>query len=804
MMERLLHDIRAALRVLGRSPGFTAIAVLTLAVGIGLNTAIFSVLNTVLLRPLPTPELDRLVVIRETLPDLNLVDVELAPIEVLDLAERRDAFAAVTGFVTRDRTITGHGEPFRVSVTTSVGDFAQVFGVQPHLGRFHRPDEANDGQHLVAVVSYGLWQQLGGGDASFVGRSITMNGVAFEVIGVMPPDFRYPRDAQVWAPYRMTEQMRTNRGSLFMTTVARLAPGVTAPQLAAHLRAEEAAWRETHYPTADVGKTLSSVGFIEYTAGPLRLILLVLMGAVVLVLLIAAANVGSLQLVRSAGRAREVAVRSALGAGRGTLVRQLFTESLLLGAAGGLVGLWLGTVTLDLFARWAPAAHLGLDAIQLDPRVLAFTAVASLLAVVVFGTLPALRATKVDPQTVLRESSRAASHGIARQRLLQGSVVVQVALALVLLLGSGLMLRTLAALLETDTGFDGANVMTAQVSIPGTTYDTPDKSLAFFTELIETTRGQPGVQDAALIWGLPFSGQTDSSPFDIPARPSSPGDPQRHHEARVVSDGFFRTMRIPLASGRDFDGTESTNTPTVVIIDETFAQQFFPGEDPVGQQINGYTGQLATIIGVARNIDHREVGDAPKATGYYSYRQIPWSPWRSIVVRSEQPPVATAAMLRAIVSRIDSQVPVFDVRTMDERIREWMGPRRLAMLALGAFAVVALVLSALGVYGVMRYSTEQRTREIGIRVAVGAEPRRVLAMVLRQGASVAVVGLVVGSIGAFWLTQLMSGMLFGVSPRDPVAFAGALTVLGAVALLSSYLPARRATRVDPVTALRND
>jgi putative ABC transport system permease protein len=803
-MERLLHDLRGAARVLGRSPGFTGIAVLTLAVGIGLNTAIFSVLNAVLLRPLPTPELDRLVVIRETLPGLNLRDVELAPIEVLDLAERREAFAAVTGFRAGDRTLTEFGEAMRVGVTVTLGDFAQVFGVTPYLGRLHRPDESEDGHHRVAVLGYGLWQQLSGGDAGFIGRSIELNGTAFEVIGVMPPDFRYPRETQIWVPYRMTEPMRTNRGSLFMHTVARLAPGVTEQQLAAHLQAEQNRWNEAYFASSEFGKELSAIGFIEYTAGALRLILLILMGAVVFVLLIAAANVGSLQLVRAAGRAREVAVRAALGAARGRLLQQLLTESLLLGLAGGLVGLWLGSLALDGFARWGPAQQMHLDAIQLDQRVLAFTALVSLLATVVFGTLPALRATKVDPHTVLRESSRAASHGIARQRLLQGSIVIQVALALVLLLGSALMVRTLASLLNADPGFDPRNVTTAQVSIPGTTYDSPEKALGFFDALLENTRAQAGVADAALIWGLPFTGQTDSSPFGIPSRPHNPGDPERHHEARVVSEGFFRTMRIPLLRGRDFDGLEAPNTPTVVIIDQTFAEQFFPGEDPVGQQINGYTGDLATIIGVARNIDHREIGDAPKATGYYSYRQQPWAGWRSIVVRSERPPAALADMLRGTLARLDPNVPLYDVRTMDERIREWLGPRRLAMLALGAFALVSLILSALGVYGVMRYSTEQRTREIGIRVAVGAEPARVLAMVLRQGATLALVGLAVGSLAAFWLTRLMAGILYEVGPRDPVAFAAALALLGSVALASSYIPARRATHIDPVTALRNE
>jgi putative ABC transport system permease protein len=803
-MNSVLQDIRSAVRVLLRSPGFTFVAIMTLAAGIGANTAIFSVLNAVLLRPLPTPALERLVVIREDLPGLNLKDAELAPVEVLDLAERREVFEGVTGIRTHDRTLTGYGEPSRLSVAATLGDFSAVFGVVPQAGRFYAPDESMDGRHTVAVVSHGVWQQLGGGDPSFVGRTLHLNGIAFEVVGVMPPEFRYPRQAQVWVPFAFTERWKDNRGSLMMATVARLRPDASEAQLAAQLQAEQTHWNETYFAGSDFGKILSSTGFIGYMAGPLRLVLLVLMGAVVFVLLIAAANVGSLQLVRSAGRAREIAVRSAMGAGRGRLVRQLLVESLVLGVVGGLAGLWLGIIALDLFGRWGPSQQMHLDVITLDIRVLGFTAAVSVLATMVFGTVPALRATRVDPQDVLRESARGASAGVSRQRLLQASVVVQVALALVLLLGSALMIRTLASIITADTGFDPQNLMTAQVSIPSATYDSPERMLAFFDALLERTRELPGVENAALVWGLPFTGQTDSSPFDIPSRPSIPGGPERHHEARVVSEGYFRAMRIPLLRGQDFDGRESGNTPVVAIIDQTFADQFFPGENPVGQQITGYTGAETTIIGVVRRVDHHEVGDAPKATAYYSYRQQPWSGWRSIVVRSSQPTAAVANMMRTTVAQLDPSVPLYDVQTMNERIQQWLGPRRLAMLALGVFAVLSLVLAALGVYGVMRYSTEQRTREIGIRVAVGADPRRVLAMVMGQGATVTFVGLACGTIAAFWLTRLMAGMLYGVSPRDPMAFLGAIGVLAVVAIASSWIPARRATKVDPVTALRSE
>jgi putative ABC transport system permease protein len=654
------------------------------------------------------------------------------------------------------------------------------------------------------VISYGLWQQLSGGDEAFVGRTLELNGAVFEVVGVLPPDFRYPREAQVWLPFRLTAQWQQPqmRNSMFMETVVRLRPGVNEAQLAQHLEAEVGRWNET-YPGAQ-GKVLHAVGFVEHLAGPLRLILLVLMGAVVFVLLIAALNVGSLQLVRAAGRSREIAVRSALGAGRGRLVRQLLLESTILGVLGGAVGLWLGVLALDAFSAWGPAQQMHLTGVRLDRTVLAFTATVSLAAAVAFGTLPALRATRVEPQDVLRGASRGSSAGRERQRLLQGSVVVQVALALLLLLGSGLMLRTLSSLFATHPGFDPRNVLTAQVSIPGAVYDTPEQALGFFDALLERTRALGGVQHAALVWGLPFSDQTDSSPFDIPARPSQPGEPERHHEAKVVSDGYFATMRIPLLRGRDFDGTEQAVHPTVAIIDETFAEQFFPGEDPVGQQITGYTGALTTIIGVAARVDHRQIGDAPKASAYYSVRQQPWVAWRSIAVRSDLPQAALTTRLREAVASIDPNVPLYDIQAMEARIARSAGPHRLALLAFSAFAALSVLLATLGVYGVMRYSTTQRTREIGIRMAIGARPGDVVRLVLRQGAALTVLGLALGSMAALWLTQLMAGMLFGVSPRDPAAFLGAIVLLAGVALFSSWLPAWRAARIDPLRALHSE
>jgi putative ABC transport system permease protein len=793
-------DLRYAARKLARSPAFVAVAVLTLALGIGANTAVFSVVNAVLLRPLPTEGLDRLVVIRQDLPDLDLREVDQAPAEVVDLAARDDVFQAVTGFREGDRTLIRDGDPVRISVVSTLGDFAGVFGVRPELGTFYPPRQSVDGPYEVAVISHGLWRQLSGEDPAVIGRTIELNGVAHEVIGVMPPEFRYPRGAQVWTPFPYTSQWHQNRGSLFMTTVARVRPDVTPSQLASHLDTEASRWNEA-YHSGGAGKVLSATGFVEFLAGPLRVILLLLMGAVVFVLLIAAANVGSLQLVRSSGRARELAIHGALGASRGRIGRRLLLEAGLLALAGGAGGLAIGVLTLRLFERWGPAQAMYLAEIPLDATVLGFTAAVALITAVAFGTLPALRATRVRPHDALRESGRAASAGVARHRLLQASVIAQVALALVLLLGSGLMIRTLAGLLATDPGFEAGAVLTAHVSIPPAAYEVPQR-LAFFDRLLEEVRELPGVDRAALGWGLPFTGHIDSSPFDIVGRPFEPGGPERHHEARIVSGDWFRTLGIPLLLGRSFDDTERSGQPFVVVIDQTFAEQFFPGEDPVGREIIGYFGDAATIIGVVGRVYRSEVGEAPKATGYYSYRQAPWGTMRSLAVRTEQPVGMVAPMIRAAVAELDPRVPLYDVQLMSGRIEESLGPRRLALLALGVFAALALLLATLGVYGLMRHTTSERTREISIRMALGADGRQIQRMVLAQAAALVAIGLTLGAIAALFATRAMRGILFGVSATDPATLLLAALLLAVAGLVSSYLPARRASRVDPMITLK--
>jgi putative ABC transport system permease protein len=802
-LDDLVSDLRYSLRSLRKVPGFALVAILTLALGIGANTAIFSIMQGVLFRPLPVAGLDRLVVVREDLPNLGLLNAELAPAEVLDLAAKRELFESVASFRSAEFTLAGEGDPSRISGALTLGDFFGLFGVRPHLGTFYGARNSVDGPHEVAVVSHGFWQRASGGDSAFVGRTIQLGDQTYEVVGVLPPDFQYPRQAEVWLPFAFTARWADNRGSLFMTTLARPRAGLSEPQVAAQLDAEVARWNEQFVTEPRFAKELTATPFLTYTSGSLRPVLIVLMGAVVFVLLIATANVANLQLVRATGRGREFAVRAAMGASRFRMVRQLVVESLVLAVAGGAAGLWIGIVALRLLERWEPAQQMGLTGMRLDGTALAFTALVALLTAVAFGTVPALRASRVNAGSALREGARGSSHGLGRHRLLKASIVAQVALAIVLLVGSGLMIRTLSRLMETDLGFEVQNVTTVKLEVPRSSYPEMDQRRGFFTALLERARGLPGVQSVALMWGLPFTGETDSSPFGIPGRPEVEGGPERHAEARFVSPELFATLGVPLLSGRDFTPQDRGDAPRVVIIDRTFAEQFFPGEDAVGKQVVHYVGgDPSTIIGVVDRVDHDEIADAPKATAYYSLLQHPWMSTPSVVVRSTTDAGGVATMVRGAIRELDPKLVAYDIQTMEARVHRSLAPRRLAMLALGTFSALSLLLTTLGVYGVMRYTTQQRNQEIGILVALGAQPRDIIGLVVRQGVAMSLLGALIGIAAALGLTRLMSGILFGVSPQDPATFAGVAALLVGVTLVASWLPARRASRMDPALALR--
>ena len=800
----LAFDARYALRGMARRPLYTAIVVVTLALGLGANTAIFSLVNAVLLHPLPTPGLDHLVVIREDILGLNLRDAQLSPGETVDLLSRRDLFTTVAAQSGGSMNLTGQGEPQRVAVVRTFGDYFGLFAVRPYLGRFYRPDASNELGTRVAIASHGFWQQVLGGDEHALGRSVELDGIKFQIVGVLPPDFQYPRGAQLYTPFLLDPSWLTpeRRNSLNMTVIARPRDGLSAEQVATGLRMEVRRWHD-RFPGYDTAGqfVLHATPFVSYLAGDLRAVLLALMGAVALVLLIACANVGSLQLVLAARRAKEIAVRAALGAGRATIVRWLLVESLVLAIAGGVLGIGVGVIILRLVTRLNAAQYRLLTNVHLDARVLAFTSVVVVIAALLFGVVPAVRAARVDLQDALKDSARGSSLSFARHRFLQASVIVQVALTLMLLLASALTVRSLARVLELDPGFRPAHVTTMQLTLPRARYANNAARMGFYNTLIDRLGAIPGIESVGLASYLPFNGGTDSSPFELPGRSAAPNEPARHANTEVIAGDYFRAMGIPILRGRTFTAADAEGAEGV-IVDEYLAKSFFGNEDPIGKAI--IHNNRATIIGVVRSVAQEYLGQAPHPTIYHHYAQSPWLGFTTAVMRSSLPDEQVAALARSAVRAMDPQLPVFDIKSMPERISASLTPRRLAMYVLLGFAALSLALSVLGIYGVISYSTAQRTQEIGIRMALGANPGDVTRMVLRDAMLLAAVGVVAGAVLFLGVGRVLASVLYGIGARDPLTIALGIVVLAGVALVASYLPARRAARVDPLVALRGE
>jgi putative ABC transport system permease protein len=606
---------------------------------------------------------------------------------------------------------------------------------------------------------------------------------------------------QLWSPFALNAETKVYHGRLFMSTIARLRDGVTAAQLQTQLDVET---QTMHTGAKRAELYMTSRAFLDEYAGQLRPTLLVLLGAVGFVLLIACANVASLQLVHGAARTRELAVRAALGAGRGTIIRQLLVENLVLSIGGGLLGLTVGVAILKLLSVAGASQLPALESLHLDGVVLAFTAMATIVSGFLFGIIPAIRAGRVDLQDALKEGTRGASIGARKNRVLRMGVVVQVALTLVLLVGSGLMIRSLRALLSENPGFNPDRVATVRVTVAGQRYNGQALLANFYDGLLGRLAATPGIGAVGMIGELPFSGATNSSPFTIRGRASDPSQPAMHANMRATGGDYFKAMGIPLLKGRGFDKTDvftPNQSNTAAIIDETLAKTYFPNEDPIGKQIN--QGTDATIVGVVGTVSHGELGETPKATIYYPFTQHPWYSSMYIVARSPLPLPAIVPMIRNVVTSLDPNLPVFEPRMLDERIGESLAPRRLAMTVLTGLAALSLGLAVFGLYGVISYAVSQRTTEFGIRVALGAQTSDVRRMVIRQGLVLALAGVIVGVVAAFVATQALARLLFGVSTHDPLTFVGAPVILAAVAVVASYLPARRATRVSPLEALRS-
>ena len=788
--------------MLRRSPAFALTAVLTLGLGIGANTAIFSVANGVLIRPLPYPSADRLAMVWMDNSRIGLREDWHSFPAYTEYREQNATFDDLAIFNNAARTLTGDGDPDRLIGAHSSANLFDVLGVRPIRGRTFTPDEDRAGASAVVVLSHGLWQRRFGGREDVVGRSIQLSGRATEVIGIMPEGFAFPnRDTAFWVPTGASDQQRTARGSLWLLMVGRLKAGVPLERAQADLARLNAAMVE-RFP-AERGYGVFVAGYHDSLVGRVRPAIRVLIGAVACVLLIACTNVANLLLARASVRERELAVRAAIGAGRTRLVRQLLTESAIIGLAGGVVGLGLAWAGLSALVAVAPPDLPRLDAIGIDWRVLTATALLSIGTGFLFGLAPALQLSRTDPGQTMKEGARGSS-ALGRS-LRRGLVVVEVALAVVLLVGAGLMLRSFERLQQVDLGFRPDHLLTARVSLWGERYRQAPAVVDFFEQAIARTEALPGVTGAAGTGTVFLSATPNSTNFSIEGRPEFPPEARVEVPVDAITPNYFRVMEIPLERGRVFDARDVAGAERAVIINGTMARTFWPGEDPVGRRIK--YGLLAgqapwmTIVGVVA--DTRRTGyDSPvRPETYLPFAQSPNSSLL-LVVRTTGDPEAAAPGLRSAVRAIDPGIPVHGARALDSVLVDMTAQRRLNTLLLTVFGLVAAILAAVGIYGVIAYSVEQRTRELGVRVALGARPLGIVGLIVKEGLVLASAGLAIGLVAAFALSESMTSLLYGVSATDPATFAAIAAIAVMTATLASLLPALRAIRVDPVGALR--
>jgi putative ABC transport system permease protein len=799
-METLLRDIRYGVRSLLKRPGFTLVALVALALGIGANTAIFSLVNAVLLRPLPFAEPDRLVWVWGNIRSGGN-RASVSPLDFLDYRQQNNTFEefAASFSVPLRLNHTGDGEPERLEANAVTGNYFQALGAKPAFGRTFLLENEKPGSDQVALLSYSLWQKRFNGDSEIINKTITLDGRSCAILGVMPPDFNMPRSADVWVPinFDISPGMK-QRKAHFLRPIGRLKPGVTMAQAQADTDAI-ARRLEEQYPESNTGWNLRLVSLREQLVGNTRPTLFILFGAVGFVLLIACANVANLLLVRAAGRQKEIAVRTALGAGRWRIVRQMITESVLLSLAGGALGTLAAIWGVELLVALS-AGSLPLTAqVRIDATVLGFTLLVSVLTGVLFGLAPAVRTMKLNLSESLKEGGRSGSEGAHRNRTRNVLVVLESAVAVVLLIGAGLLVRSLLRLQDTSPGFDPHNVLTMGVNLPNAKYDEPEKSASFFAELESRVAALPGVESVGLVSELPLSGQPNDMPYTVEGRPPVSIDQAFDDDFRRVNTNYFKALGIPFLRGRNFTDQEVRAGTKVVIISDLLARQVFPNEEPLGKRlIMSFGNQAFEIIGIVGDIRHRALESDPAAAMYMPAYESSMN----VVVRSKGDPASLAAAVRKEVLQIDPNQPVADVRTMEQRLESSVAGPRYRTTLLGLFALVALALASTGIYGVMSYSVSQRTHEIGVRMALGARRQDVMRLVVRQGMTLVIVGVALGLAGAFALTRLMASLLFGVTAKDPFTFVAVSALLTAVAFVACYLPARRATKVDPLVALR--
>jgi predicted permease len=807
-MENLIRDTRFAIRTMIRKPAFTSVAVLIIALGIGANTAIFSLVRAVLLRPLPFADPDRLVMVWEDASFLNFPKNTPAPANYVDWKTRNEVFEDMAAVTQRDFNLTGDGEPEKVYANGVTETFFSVLGVPPVVGRYCGPDDDRADAAKVAVISYSLWQSRYGGERSVVGREILLDDEKYTVIGVMPRGFQFlDPDVRIWVPARLSPERLASRGSHYLEVVARLKPGISLERANNDIKAITAQIAQ-NYPDQATNLGANVFSMREELSGKTRRPLIVLLVAVAFVLLIASANLANLLLSRALGRSKEVAVRTALGASRSRLVRQLLTESVLLSFTGGIAGVLVAIWSFDFLGKLIPQGLKLFVDLRIDSTVLVFTIGLSVLTGVIFGLAPALQSLTIDLNLALKQGGGRTSLSSGHRRLQNAMIIGEVALAMVLLVGAGLLIKTFEKLSDQYSQLRAGSVLSLRTQLPEKRYEQPARRFAFYKQVLEKVQALPGVVSAGYTTSVPLDWRGGTNGISIEGRPAERGQVfDANH--RQISPDYFTAIGIPLVQGRFFNNADNENSMRVAIINKTMAREFWPNEEPLGKRFKpsspDSTDPWITIVGVVADLKQMGAEEPVKPEMYFPYQQVADQPWyapRDLIVRASVPPLTLTTAITNKVHEIEPDQPVSNVRTMSQVLGEEFGQRQTGTILLGFFAGLAMLLAAIGLYGVLSYYVSQRIPEFGVRMALGAQSRDILFLVLRRGMGLASAGLVIGGVASFVLTRFMETLLFEVSSSDPLVFGSIAALLLGVAFAACAIPARRATRVDPMVALR--
>ena len=815
-MNTLAQDLKHGLRVLLKNPGFTATAIIVLALGIGANTAIFSIVNAVLLRPLPFGDPARLVQVWHVPPPKSfpgMTQFSVSAANYVDWHEQNHVFEKMAIYSGSSLNLTGREQPEALQGAAVSSDFFSTLRAQPLIGRTFTADEDQPGKNHVVILSYGLWKSRFAADPNIAGRQVNFDGQPYTVAGVMGEKFALPGWAQYWTPMAWTDKERAVRGEHHYMVIARLKPGVTMPQAKAEMNTISTRL-EQQYPEDDKGWGATIVPLREQMVGEVRPALLILLGAVAFVLLIACANVANLVLAKTFGRRKEIAIRVALGASSSRVLQQILAETVLLSITGGLLGLLLAHFGIILILKFLADNLPKATTVNLDPGVLAFTLFLSIVTGLIAGLVPALRLTKTNVNDSLKQGLGKTDSDSGGNRTRGMLVISEVALSLILLVGAGLMIRSLWLLSSVDAGIDPHNVLTMTVMVPRHKYVRATDEIAFFNRVLAQVHGLPGVTSVGLIDSLPLSGDGSHQPVAIEGRPVLPLSEQPEVDTRLISAGYLKTMRVPLHRGREFTDADSTDRPAVVLISESMAKRFWPNEEPLGRHLtmSFYPGISREIVGIVGDVkmDGLDLA-ASQATVYMPFSQLAASSladWHSfpmqMAVRTSSPPNNMVSAVTSAVHAIDSDQPVTDVMSMDDLIATSLSQRRFSMLLLAAFAGLALLLAAVGIYSVLAFAVRRRVREIGIRMALGAEIKDILQLIVTEGMKPALIGVAIGLAGAVALGRVLASLIYGISATDPLTFTAVAALLCLVAFMASVIPALRAARIEPTRALRDE